>query len=225
MRVDKPAGMMMLDNGQDRAVKGDSEWTPFASPSRCALRKFSGDRRHPAGRRLGHCARRPLRSRRSPPGRRTDGRRGEGGRRCGDRIVQKQAWMRGNVDWTAVEPEVRLLAAGARRVRTLSRDSLSAHVAERSSQLSHAARGQDRLPHGRRHKSADRRERARRRIGMSTCRPTAAETRRPRAASPRKRTSSSRRRWISRLRVDCRSARQHRRQHVAHARRPQAVSW
>lgn len=114
MRVDKSAGMLMLDNGLERAVRGDSEWTPFTVtlpvPS-SASSVVIGLMLQGAG----SVSARSVRFEIGPP-LRADAPIAADAKAVVDAaidIVRKNAWMRGNIDWTVVEPEVRLFAAGA----------------------------------------------------------------------------------------------------------------
>jgi C-terminal processing protease CtpA/Prc len=114
MRIDRSAGMLMLDNGQDRAVKGDAEWAPFAVtlpvPS-SASAVVIGLMLQGAG----SVSARAVRLE-TGPALRADGPIASDAKAVVDAaigIVRKNAWMRDNIDWTVVEPEVRLLAAGA----------------------------------------------------------------------------------------------------------------
>ena len=116
MRVDKPGGMLILDNGQDRAVKGDAEWVPFA----ITLPVPSSASSIVIGLMLqgaGSVTARAVRFDAGPP-LSADSPISADAKAVIDAaigIVRKSAWMRGNVDWTVVEPEVRLLAAGAEK--------------------------------------------------------------------------------------------------------------
>ena len=114
MRVDRSAEMSMLDNGQDRAVKGDSKWTLFAVMLRCRLRRSSlaiGINRQGAA----SVSARSVRFE-AGPALRADGPIVPDAKAVVEAVidlVQKNAWMRGNNrPWTVVETEVRLLAAG-----------------------------------------------------------------------------------------------------------------
>ena len=114
MRVDKASAMLMLDNGQDRALKGDTEWTPFA----VTLPVLSSASSVVIGVMLQGAGSVIARSVRFETGARlqADGPIAPDAKAVLDAaidIVRKHAWMSGNVDWTIVEPEVRLVAAGA----------------------------------------------------------------------------------------------------------------
>ena len=116
MRVDRSGEMLMLDNGLDRAVRGDSEWVQFAVtlpvPS-SATSVVIGLMLQGAG----SVSARSVRFEAGPE-LRADAPIAADAKAVVDAaidIVRKNAWTRDNIDWTAVEPEVRLFAAGANK--------------------------------------------------------------------------------------------------------------
>lgn len=114
LRIDKSDGMLMLDNGQDRAVKGDAGWTPFAVslpvPTSAASFVFGvilqGE---------GSVTARAVRIEASTE-LLTDIPLAADAQKVLDAavdVVRKNAWMRDNIDWAAMQPELRQLAGGA----------------------------------------------------------------------------------------------------------------
>ena len=115
MRVDKSAEtMLMLENGQDRAVKGDKDWTPFS----VTLPVLPSANSVVVGLMLQGTGSVTARSVRFDVGEtlRADAPIAPDAKAVLDAaigIVRKNAWMSSKVEWTMVEPEVRLIAAGA----------------------------------------------------------------------------------------------------------------
>ena len=117
MRLDRgPGDMLMLDNGLDRAVRGDAEWTSFAVsfpvPASTTTVVFGVILQG-----AGTVTARGLRFDVGPPLTATSPIAADAKKvlDAAIDIVRKGAWMSKNVDWTIVEPEVRLMAAGAER--------------------------------------------------------------------------------------------------------------
>ena len=116
MRIDRPNGMIILDNGQERAVKGDSEGTSFA----VTLPVVSSASSVVIGLMLQGAGSVTARSVRFEVGAalQADAPIAPDAKAVVDAaigIVRKNAWTRDNVDWTVVEPEVRMLAGGAEK--------------------------------------------------------------------------------------------------------------
>jgi len=116
MRIDRPSGMIMLDNGQERAVKGDSDGTSFA----VTLPVVSSASSVVIGLMLQGDGSVTARSLRFEVGAalQTDAPIAPDAKAVVDAaigIVRKNAWTRDNVDWTVVEPDVRMLAGGAKK--------------------------------------------------------------------------------------------------------------
>jgi C-terminal processing protease CtpA/Prc len=114
MRVDRDGGSLFLDNGQDRAIKGDAEWTPFAVslplPASASTVIFGVMLQ--GG---GTVSARAL-TIEPGPALAPDAPVAPAARAVLDAAighVRKSAWMRDNVNWAVVEPELRLLAGGA----------------------------------------------------------------------------------------------------------------
>jgi hypothetical protein len=116
MRVDRgPGDMLMLENGQDRAVRGDVEKAPFVIslpiPSSATTVVF-GVLLQGAGAVTATAVRLDAGPALSPASIADDAKTVLD---AAITIVRRNAWMRDKIDWTVVEPEVRLLAAGAER--------------------------------------------------------------------------------------------------------------
>ncbi len=113
MRLDRQGGMLLLDNGQDRAVKGDSRWVPFA----VTLPVPASTRTIVIGLMLQGAGAVDARGVRFEiDATRPDGPMSADAKAVLDAaiaVVRKNAWMRDNVDWAVVEPEIRALASGA----------------------------------------------------------------------------------------------------------------
>ncbi len=114
MRVDKAGAMLLLDNGVDRAIKGDATWTPFAVtlpvPS-TATSVIVGVLLRGAGSvtarsvRIETSAALPADAPIAPDAQKVLD--------AAVDLVRKNAWMRDNIDWDVMQPELRSLAAGA----------------------------------------------------------------------------------------------------------------
>jgi C-terminal processing protease CtpA/Prc len=117
MRVDRSAeSMLMLDNGQDRAVKGFKDWTPFS----VTLPVLPSANSVVIGLMLQGTGSVTARAVRLEVGEtlRADAPIAPAAKAVVDAaigIVRKNAWKRDSVDWTVVEPEVRLIAGGAEK--------------------------------------------------------------------------------------------------------------
>jgi len=114
MRVDKTDGMLILDNGQDRAVKGDAEWTPFT----VSLPVPSAATSIVVGMMLQGAGSVAARAVRIEAGTRllADMPVAPDAQKVLDAaidIVKKSAWMRGNIDWAVMQPDLRLMSGGA----------------------------------------------------------------------------------------------------------------
>jgi C-terminal processing protease CtpA/Prc len=112
MRVDKADGMLLLDNGGERAIKGDATWTPFAVtlpvPS-TATTVVVGVLLRGGG----SVTARSVRIEAILP---SDAPIAPEAQKVLDAavdIVRKNAWMRDNVDWAAIQPELGAFAGGA----------------------------------------------------------------------------------------------------------------
>jgi len=114
MRVDATDGTLILDNGQDRAVKGDSEWTPFTVNLPVVSQANSivvGVLLQGAGSVTARAVRIEADTRLL-----TDMPVASDAQKVLDAaidIVKKSAWMRGNIDWAVMQPDLRLMAGGA----------------------------------------------------------------------------------------------------------------
>ena len=114
MRVDKASAMLMLDNGGDRAIKGDATWTPFAvtlpvPPTATSI--IVGVLLRGAGSVTARSVRietsatlladEPI----APDAQKVLD--------AAVDLVRKNAWMRDNIDWDVMQSELRSFAAGA----------------------------------------------------------------------------------------------------------------
>lgn len=116
MRVDKSGDKLLLDNGLDRAVRSDAEWAPFSVtlPVQSAATVIvigvilQGD-----GSVTARTIRVDVSAPLSPNAMVAPAAQAELDAAIGH--VRKNAWMRNNIDWAVVEPELRFLAAGAEK--------------------------------------------------------------------------------------------------------------